>query len=83
MLSKMDELVMLEAIQRLENIEIQAEERHNIQNLNPLDPFEELSDHRFIQIFRLTKELCRFLINILEPFMKPKLRNTDLKISTR
>ncbi|KAJ8910058.1 hypothetical protein NQ315_013313 [Exocentrus adspersus] len=78
----MEEFVFLHLIQDLEEAEIQANEG-NRQKLNPRDPFVELDDDQFIKIFRLSKDLCRFVIESVTPFMSPKRRNTDLSISTR
>lgn len=77
----MDELVLLEAIENLEQQEIQAGERYR--RFNRLCPFDNMSDNKFLQMFRLSKELARYLINMLQPFMRTPTRNTDLDISTK
>jgi hypothetical protein len=49
----------------------------------PHNPFLGLSEANFIKNFRLSKNLCMFLIETLERFMRPKRRATDLDIQTR
>ncbi|KAJ8943560.1 hypothetical protein NQ314_009707 [Rhamnusium bicolor] len=72
----------MDDLQYIANIaENDIEQRHN--RFNYVDPFEVLSEQEFIKIFRMSKELCRFLVETLEPFMKPPRRATDLSRTTR
>jgi hypothetical protein len=50
---------------------------------NPQDPFLLLSDRQFIRMFRLSKNVCRWLIDFLEPYMRPQIRRRDLDVKTR
>ncbi|KAG5900139.1 hypothetical protein JTB14_012812 [Gonioctena quinquepunctata] len=76
----MDDLQYIAAIEDLEIAE-QPVERHN--RFENLSPFEILNEDQFLQTFRLTKELCRFVIDTLTPFMRPQRRATDLSIRIR
>ncbi|KAK5643411.1 hypothetical protein RI129_007256 [Pyrocoelia pectoralis] len=40
-------------------------------------------EHQFIQIFRLSKDVCRYLIELVRPFMTPQRRATDLSVTVR
>nr|CAI5850118.1 unnamed protein product [Callosobruchus analis] len=63
---------------------IDAEEQLNIgvDVLHKEDPFE-LSDRKFIKIFRLTKDLTRQLINIVSPHVESPRRASALTIETK
>ncbi|XP_030757741.1 putative nuclease HARBI1 isoform X2 [Sitophilus oryzae] len=76
----MDDLMNVLAIRNLENAELQY--RRNVLR-NPGNAFIELSERQFIKIFRLSKDLCRFLIQLLEPYMRPQRRETDLDVQSR
>jgi hypothetical protein len=66
----------------LQNLE-ELEQRQLFNNRrNARNPFD-LSETQFINMFRLSKILSRYLINILGPLMRPKLRPTDLDIQTK
>lgn len=73
----------LQYIANLEDLEQADEPIHRHNRFQRIDPFNTLSEHQFLQTFRFTKELCRFLINILTPVMRPQRRQTDLSITTR
>ena len=45
-----------------------------------IDPFEELSDRKFVKLYRLTKPVAEELINILEPHMRAPTRISALSI---
>lgn len=77
----MDDLQQIANIENLENVEEAQFQRNN--RFEMIDPFEVLSEHHFTQYFRLSKELCRYLVNIVEPFMRPQKRTTDLNVETR
>lgn len=76
----MDDLIHLFVLNNLENA--QGQQFHNNAR-HPRDPFVALSEKQFINMFRLSKQLCNFLIDTLKPLMRPKLRNTDLDEKTR
>ncbi|KAJ3647953.1 hypothetical protein Zmor_019795 [Zophobas morio] len=78
----MDELVQILEIEHLENLEGQVEHGRRLRR-NPRNPFAELNERQFINMFRLTKQLTQYLINILQPFLTPPLRATDLNIQTK
>lgn len=79
----MDELVGLLLLEELQNEEeaIQGEEVQ-VERVQG-DPFVELNNKQFLKIFRVTKELCNFIIQLCEPFMQPRRRATDLDIFTK
>ena len=73
----------LQYIANMENqmAAIQLGPYHRFDNI---DAFDVLSERDFTQLFRLSKELCRFLIQTVEPHnMRPQRRNTDLSTATR
>lgn len=74
----MDEFIHLFHIEDLEA----AENQHPNVQRNPQNPFT-LSDTHFIKMFRLTKNLTRYLIDILTPYLRAPRRRTDLEISTK
>lgn len=76
----MDDLQYIANIENLENAENHIQRNNRFNNV---DPFEVLNENEFIQIFRMSKELCRFLIETVEPFMRPQRRATDLSVTTR
>jgi hypothetical protein len=77
----MDELMNIPLLENLEGAEIDNE-NFRVPRA-PHNPFLGLSEANFIKDFRLSKNLCMFLIETLEPFMRPKRRATDLDIQTR
>jgi hypothetical protein len=77
----MDELMNIPLPENLEVAEIDNE-NFRVPRA-PHNPFLGLSEANFIKNFRLSKNLCMFLIETLEPFMRPKRRATDLDIQTR
>ncbi|KAJ8964904.1 hypothetical protein NQ314_004543 [Rhamnusium bicolor] len=75
----MDELLHLNLLEEIEEAEIDVEDFQMIER--PVgDPFAQLSNSMFLRIFKMSKELCQFLINSLEPYMTPSVRSTDLDI---
>ncbi|KAG5866888.1 hypothetical protein JTB14_037489 [Gonioctena quinquepunctata] len=73
----------LQYIANLENVELADEAINQYNRFDPIDPFDTLSEYQFMHTFRLTKELCRFLIDTSTPFMRSQRRPTDLSITTR
>lgn len=61
-----------------------AEEFYNIRRevLRRSNPFD-LSDEKFIKLFRLTKPLCENLINIVRPFVHEPPRRSALTVQTK
>lgn len=78
----MDELLYFNLLEEMEEAEIDIEDLHIVER-HVGDPFTQLSNSMFLQIFRVSKELCQFLINSLEPYMSPAKRPTDLDISLK
>lgn len=76
----MDDLQCIANMENQEIAEIQLGPYHRFDNT---DAFDVLSEREFTQLFRLSKELCRFLIQTVEPHMRPQRRNTDLSTATR
>lgn len=66
----------------IQNMEVQ--ENVGLQRLknNRVDPFT-LSDRLFVKNFRLTKDLTRYLIELLSPFVKVKSRSSAIDLSTK
>lgn len=50
---------------------------------NRQDPFIRLSDKAFLRLFRLSKELARYLIEILSPLLQEQKRINDLDVTTK
>ncbi|KAK5643437.1 hypothetical protein RI129_007282 [Pyrocoelia pectoralis] len=73
-------IINLEHLEGIENEGVQIQ-RHN--RYNHIDAFEILMEHQFIQIFRLSKDVCRYLIELVRPFMTPQRRATDLSVTVR
>lgn len=67
----------------IENLENEEQQQLFNNRRNPHNPFEELSERHFINMFRVSKVLCNYIIECVEPHMRPKSRLTDLDISTR
>ncbi|KAJ8926231.1 hypothetical protein NQ314_021419 [Rhamnusium bicolor] len=75
----MDELLHLNLLEEMEEAEMDVEDFQMIER--PVgDPFAQLSNSMFLRIFRMSKELCQFLINSLKPYVTPSVRSTDLDI---
>lgn len=68
-------------INELENIERRQPRRHRHRQRE--DPFIVLTDEHFIRLFRLSKDLARFLINLLRNYISDAHRATDLNVTTK
>jgi hypothetical protein len=77
----MDESMNIPLLEDLEVAEIDSE-NFRVPRA-PHNPFLGLSEANFIENFCLSKNLCMFLIETLETFMRLKRRATDLDIQTR
>jgi hypothetical protein len=76
---KMDDLMMVNLMEDLEN-----EEEVDV----PLrrtagDPLRELPERQFVKLFRVSKDLFNFIVTVVEPYMRPQRRPSDLSIHTR
>lgn len=67
----------------IRNLEIAEQQNRPNNQHNPRDPFIELNHVQFIKVFRLTKDLVLYLIECLEPYIRPAMRITDLDITTK
>lgn len=76
----MDDLQYVALVENLEMLDRPMQHRNRFENI---DPFEILSENQFLATFRLSKDLCRFLIDTVAPFMRPQRRATDLSVTTR
>lgn len=76
----MEDLLHLELIEELENAEIAVEAENNI---NIRDPVTELNEDQFQRLFRVTKDLFRFIVEIVQPYMRAKVKKTDLEVSEK
>lgn len=76
----MDELQFVGIVENLEIANEPIQRRNKFENV---DPFLILSEYQFLQTFRVSKELCRFIIATLTPFMRPQRRRNDLSIPVR
>lgn len=82
-MANFDEMANLFAIQNLEEQENVARYgRLIIVRENRVNPFT-LSDRLFIKMFRLTKDLTLYLIEILTPFIEVKRRSSSIDLSTK
>lgn len=75
----LNDLINLNAINIVEEAEILAD-RHPRRYHPFINPFEEYSDRRFVELYRLTKPVAVDLINILEPHLTAPSRESALSI---
>ena len=78
----MEGLLHVNLINNLEDAEADNEVRMRIHR-EETNVFEEFSDREFIRMFRLDKNSCRQLIQIITPYLPPKRRPRDLSIELR
>lgn len=74
-----DEMVQIIMNEMLENLE-RRDMRIYRERGNPL---YDLSEKQFVKLFRLSKELVRFLINRISDYIVPSQRPQDLDITTK
>ncbi|CAI6345177.1 unnamed protein product [Macrosiphum euphorbiae] len=80
----MDDLDLFGNLQAVENLEIIEMDAEIIRNSREaLNPFQHLSDGQFIGMYRLSKELCQTVIDMVRPFMKEPSRQSALTIERR
>jgi hypothetical protein len=73
----MDDLMMVNLIEDLENEEVDVPLRRAAR-----DPLRELPERQFVKLFRVSKDLFNFIRTVVEPYMRPKRRRSDLSIHT-
>ncbi|KAJ8913102.1 hypothetical protein NQ315_006604 [Exocentrus adspersus] len=68
----------------INNDVIQAEEEMVIGRdvLIQSDPMQ-LSDHKFVQLFRVDKDLCRDIVDTVRPYIEDPSRTSGLSIQTK
>lgn len=81
-MANFEEMANLFAIQNVEEQENAARYRRLTIKENRVDPFT-LSDRLFIKNFRLTKDLARYLIELLTTFIEVKRRSSAIDLSTK
>ncbi|KAI4455559.1 hypothetical protein MML48_9g00005574 [Holotrichia oblita] len=80
----MDKLFYLDLLDEVENAEIEEENRENVHiDIVISDPFAEINDRSFKNIFKLTKELCNYLINLVRPYIRPQVKATNLDVPVK
>lgn len=72
----MEEIIQLNALAAVEEAEILADQPRRI--FRGREDSFDLSDRQFVKIYRLRKDLCRDVINMVEPFLNPPTRSTAL-----
>lgn len=77
----MNDQINLAAIAALEDAEFQAQGRRRVYHYN--DPLEELTENQFVNIYRLTPDIMRDLIQQLEPFIMEPTRLSSLSVSRK
>lgn len=75
-----DIILNVPIINALENAEM-AEERRRIFHIRD-DPFE-LPDKQFIELFRLSKDAARYVIDLVEPHLTPQTRISAIDPTTK
>jgi hypothetical protein len=70
-------VIALAALEECEHLNMEYRER-----FNAADAFE-LSDRKFVKIFRLKKNMVETLIERLEDFMNPVKRSSDLDVDIK
>ncbi|KAJ8926658.1 hypothetical protein NQ314_020960 [Rhamnusium bicolor] len=78
-MAALNEIAQLAAIEALENAENLPQRRR----LLPREPFDELQEHQFVKLYRLTKEAASNLIDTLQPHMQAPSRLSDLSIERK
>lgn len=77
-MAALDDLIHLAAIDALEQAEVLAENDHGRQFHAYDNPFEDLSDDKFVKLYRLTKPMTEGLVDLVEPFIEAPTRVSDL-----
>ncbi|XP_008179271.1 putative nuclease HARBI1 [Acyrthosiphon pisum] len=80
----MDDLDLFENLRAVENLEIIEMDAEIVRNSREaLNPFQHLSDRQFIGKYRLSKDLCQIVIDMVRPFMKEPSRQSALTIERK
>lgn len=79
----MDELAQIAALENLERVEIFANRTTPRRYITREDPFQILNDRMFVKFFRLTKDLAKELIEILNDYLEPPSRKSALDKQTK
>lgn len=77
-----DDLVAIQILNDLEDAEDQVENAGGRRNYEKKDPFI-LPDKQFVSMFRLNKELVRYVITILTPLLINPSRRSALTVQTK
>ncbi|KAJ3662030.1 hypothetical protein Zmor_006397 [Zophobas morio] len=72
----MDDFIM----QNILNEDVEGLEPPSRRTGNPLT---ELPEKQFIKLFRVNKRLFNYIVSLVEPYMRPKRRSTDIAVNTR
>jgi len=81
-MANFDEMAMLFAIDNIEEHERAMNVRQIRRKETISDPFDT-SDRLFIKNFRLTKDLVKYLIELLRPFIVSKSRLSAIDLDTK
>ncbi|XP_060858749.1 putative nuclease HARBI1 [Metopolophium dirhodum] len=81
-MANFDEMAMLFAIDNIEEHERAMNVRQTRKNEIISDPFDT-SDRLFIKNFRLTKDLVKYLIELLRPYIVSKSRLSAIDLNTK
>lgn len=77
-----DEMAMLFAIDNVYEYEFAISVRQIRKKETISDPFD-ISDRPFIKNFRLTKDLVKYLVELLEPYIDSKSRQSAIDLNTK
>lgn len=75
--------LLVQHIALLEELEHEAGHNNRRRLRNRGNPFDDLNETQFLKLFRLSKALAQFLIEILRPHLRSEKRPTDLDICTK
>lgn len=78
----MELINQLIVLNELEAAEFNVERRPR-RFFNESNPFIELSDKKFIKLFRLSKNAVNEFIDDVKPFMQPQTRKSSLSIQRK
>lgn len=81
-MANFDEIAHLDAINAVAAAEAAVDEAHPRIIKQRIDAFL-LPENQFIRYFRLSKQLTRYLINILDPYLIPPSRSSSLDKQTK
>ncbi|CAI6376575.1 unnamed protein product [Macrosiphum euphorbiae] len=73
----------LAAIEALDIIEEEDAAEYHRQIYTNENPFEEFSENKFIMTYRLSKDLMKWVINMVSPYMEPPATSRGLTIERK